>query len=158
MLKTVPLDRTGTQPRPRQAKAMVSSCLLSLLLFLFFVSLSVAPPFLLQAPCHLSLNNTTLFAPADLCENIPVQVEHPDQQHLQTQTLPPSPPLPPTCCPCSLLPSADPKRHRKEIFLICPRDMFDFGLAESDMTSTRNDAPTLRHKLKHFPVPSLLSL
>lgn len=85
--QTVPLDRTGTQPRPRQAKAMVNSCLLSLLLS-SFLSFSVAPPFLLQTPCHLSLNSTTLFTPEDLSIHIPVQAQHPDKQHLQTQTLP----------------------------------------------------------------------
>lgn len=85
-IKTVPFDLTGVHPSPRQAKAMVSSNLLSpyFLLLLFFLSSS----FLLQTPPHLSFNHCHLSHPVSHLLNIPVQVHHPDYQHVQTQTLP----------------------------------------------------------------------
>ena len=87
MLHTVPLDRTGTQPRPRQAKAIVCSCLLFLLLLsLFFVflccsSLSSSDSLSSVSQCHIFHSYRSFW-------NIPVQVLHPGEEHLQTQTLP----------------------------------------------------------------------
>lgn len=65
---------------------MVGSNLLSpfFLLLLFFFSSS----FLLQTPPHLSLNHCHLSHSVSHLLNIPVQVQHPDYQHLQTHTLP----------------------------------------------------------------------
>lgn len=65
---------------------MVGSNLLSpfFLLLLFFFSSS----FLLQTPPHLSLNHCHLSHSVSHLLNIPVQVQHPDYQHLQTYTLP----------------------------------------------------------------------
>lgn len=64
---------------------MVSSSLLSLVLLLLFFFSS---PFLLQTPPHVSLNTCHLNHSVSHLLNIPVQVQHPDYQHLQTQTLP----------------------------------------------------------------------
>lgn len=60
MLQTVPLDCTGVQPKPRQARAIFGVRPL-------FLSLSLAaPPFCRQPPCHLLLRNTTSFPPSEL--------------------------------------------------------------------------------------------
>lgn len=85
VFQTVPFDLMWVHPSPRQAKAMVSSSLLAFLLPLLFFSPS---PFLLQTPPHLSLNLCHLSPSVSHLLNIPVQVQHPDDQHLQTQILP----------------------------------------------------------------------
>lgn len=115
MLHTVPLDRTGTQPRPRQAKAIVCSCLLSLLLLsLFFV-------FPLQTPCHLSLSATfstlTDLSETFLCKSC-----------IQTRNIcrhRPSPSIssathPSTCCPLLSPPFSWPNTSLEKEHFLCP--------------------------------------
>lgn len=145
--ETVPFDLTGVHPRPRQAKAMVSSNLLSppLLLLLFFFSSS----FPLQTPPHLSLNNCHLSHSVSHLLNTPVQVQHPDHQHLQTETLPlltlPATHLLFLLC----LPPKDPAHHYQKISLcsrVCAR------IASSTVTwSRQGKSPNISSTKLNFP-------
>lgn len=104
-IQTLPFDLTLVPPRPRQAKAMVSSSLpsrsIAAFLFLFslppadtssFVSQHLPPESLGKSFVKHSCASSTSRLSASADTDLP-------------------PPHPPTCCSCSLHPPKDPAHH-----------------------------------------------
>lgn len=152
MLHTVPLDRTGTQPRPRQARAMVSSCLLSPLLLPLFVFLCRS--FLSPADCLSSVSQYShlqTFSETFLCK--------PD---IQTSNIGRHRPSPTTSSPTHLLSLLSPPFSWPNTSLkthISPSSVSHVDT----MTSLKDPLHSLRmmrHFItnsKHFSVLSLMS-
>ena len=153
MLPTVPLDRTGVQPRPRQAKAIVSSCPLSLFYFFsfyaaptFFLSLlviccSVMPPHLLL---HTLLKHSCTSPTSRLTASVDID---------------PPPPHPPAVPALSSFSWPYTSLTNKYFFLgaqaIWTLLLF---LAASHITVKKNDTPMSHCKLRFFSYPSHFSL